>query len=178
MKSTAPEAKADPEIEEASFAGKTVIVCLGNRYLRDDGIGILVAEELKSRNLGSDILVDAYQTADLSLLWQYQGASRIIIIDALRSGAPPGTISRYTITPTSGPLAPLQGLHKLQLHDMFDIASRTGLLTCPVTILGVEPKDCGIGEGLSAELATAMSEVVTAVIKELGRLGPGFRAEE
>jgi Ni,Fe-hydrogenase maturation factor len=57
----------------------------------------------------------------------------------------------------------------MELHDLFDLASEAGLLTCPVTIIGVEPKDCRVGEGLSAELMSAVPSVIAEVERELGR---------
>lgn len=144
-----------------------MVLCLGNRYLRDDGVGINVADRLRGHALGEDVLVDVSQTADFSLLWQYSGASKIIVVDALKSGAPPGTVSKYRIVPNRGPLVSVPGQHELQLHDIFDIANQAGLLDCPVTIIGVEPKDCGVGEGLSPELANAIPDLLVEVTKEL-----------
>jgi hydrogenase maturation protease len=135
--------------------------------MRDDGIGIHVAEWLKKCDLGRDVLVYDYQAVDLSLLWQFQGASRVIVVDALQSGLAPGTISRYRITEDGNPLARLPALHALQLYDMFDLASQAGLLSCPVIIIGVEPKDCSIGEGLTGEMQTALPKVIDEVIREL-----------
>ena len=152
-----------------SYAGKTVVVCVGNRYLGDDGIGIHVADELRRRDLGEDIVVDACQTADLSLLWQYSGALKVVVVDCLKSGAPPGTVSRYAITPNREDITSVPGLHNLQLSDMFDIATQARLLTCPVTVIGVEPKNCEVGEDLSDELENAIPSVLREVAEELAR---------
>jgi hydrogenase maturation protease len=151
---------ADPVTR--SLKGRSVVLCLGNRYLRDDGIGIRVAEALKGI-LGSNVLVDVSQTMDLPLLTQYEGASRVVVVDALKSGARPGEVSRYTLVPNGRPLQALNGPHSLGLHDFFDIAWQTGLLKGPVTIVGIEPKDCGLGEGLTEELEGAIPRVVAEV---------------
>lgn len=135
--------------------------------MKDDGIGLRIAQGLRERDLGSDVLVYDYQAVDLSLLRHFEGASRLIFVDALKAGTPPGTISRYTIAPNNDPLVQLQSLHTLRLHDIFDLASQAGLLSCPVVILGVEPKDCGLGEGLTEELQAALPRAIEAVIREL-----------
>lgn len=162
-----PEKEDDPELGETSFEGKTVVIGLGNQYMKDDGIGLQVTRELKRHDLGKEILVYDYQALDLSLLWEFQGASRVIFVDAMKSGERPGTISRYTIAASKDPLIQLPSLHALQLYDMFDLASQTGLLSCPVIIIGVEPKDCDVGEGLTEELTAALPRVVDKVIEEL-----------
>lgn len=160
-------AEPEPDISEASFEGKRVVVGLGNPYMKDDGVGILVAKELRRRNLGAGVLVYEYQALDLSLLWQFRGASMVIVVDALRSGGSAGTVSTYSIKPREGPLLQLPGLHALQLYDMFDLANQTGTLPCPVTIIGVEPGDCNPGEGLSQEVSASIPRVVDAVLQEL-----------
>jgi len=171
---TRPQSEANPPQEgdlafglTESFAGKTVIIGIGNRYLRDDGIGIQVADEFTRRHLREDILVRSYQTVDLSLLATFEGASKIIVVDALKSGEPPGKVSRYTILPSKDALVAIPAPHAVKLQDMFDIAIQTGLLTCPVTVIGIEPKDCTAGEGVSAELLHALPDVLDTVGQEV-----------
>ena len=154
----------DPDV---SASGKTVVLGLGNGYLRDDGVGIAVAKELQRLNMGEGVMVRAHQTFDLWLLSEYNGASRLFVIDAVQSGLAPGTVTEYEVSPLPGPLSSVPGLHSLKLHDLIDFASRTGLLGCPLTVIGVEPKDCSVGEGLSPEVEHAVREVVTRVTDEL-----------
>jgi len=163
-----PERENNPEFGETSFEGKTEVIGLGNQYMRDDGIGLEVATELKRHDLGSQVLVYDYQALDLSLLWEFPGASKVIFVDAFKSGVTPGTISRHVITANKDPLIQMPSMHALQLYDVFDLASQAGLLSCPVIIIGVEPKDCSVGEGLTDELLAALPRLVDEVIKELG----------
>ena len=155
--------------DEIPFAGKTVIICLGNRYMGDDGIGVRVADELERRHLGPNVTVDTHRFLDFSILWQYRGASRIIFVDALESGSAPGTVAKYSVAPNRGPPKSPASMHGLKLHDLLDIAHETGTLVCPVSIVGIEPKECRVGEGLSAELAAALPEALEVVIAEAMR---------
>lgn len=150
-----------------SFGGKTVVVCLGNPYMKDDGVALAAAKRLRQRHLGGNALVFERQSIDLALLWQFRDAKKVIVVDAIESGDVPGTISRYSIVPREGPLLELPNLHGLELHDAFDIG-QANILSCPVTIIGVQPKDRGAGEGLSEELINALPRVVTVVMEELG----------
>lgn len=143
------------------------MIGLGNVFMRDDGIGIQVARRLRQEYLGSEVLVYDYQEMDLSLLQYFQGASRIVVVDALKSGKPPGTISKLSIATSEGPLLQLPNLHGLQLFDIFDLGTQAGILSCPVTIVGVEPKDCSPGEEMTAELVAALPRAVKEVIGEL-----------
>ncbi|MGD0637700.1 MAG: hydrogenase maturation protease [Nitrososphaerales archaeon] len=164
-------AELEPEIWDVPLEGKQVVVGLGNRYMTDDGIGIRVAEELRGRELGGRVLVFEYQTLELSLLWQLRGASRIVVVDALRSGGSAGTVSTYSITPREGPLLELPSPHAIQLHDTFDLANLSGMLPCPVTLIGVEPSSCDPGEGLTQAVSAAIQPAVDAVVQAL-EIGP------
>lgn len=157
---------------DVSFEGKTVVVGLGNPYMRDDGIGIQAARSLRGKNLGDRVFIYETQGMELSLLWQFKGARKIVVLDALKSGQRPGTVTRHTVVPDENQASRLPNLHALQLYDLFDLATGAELLPCPVVIIGVEPEDCSPGEGLTGRLADALPMVVKAAIKELGAGDP------
>jgi hydrogenase maturation protease len=146
---------------------KTVVIGLGNVYMKDDGLGLRVAGELEKMNLGENVSVQEHPEMDLAVIGTLQDASKVIIIDAVKSGKEPGTISKYTFTPRKEEIAELPSLHSMKLSDLLDIAMSSGTLTCPVVIVGVEPKDDSPGTELSSEVESALPRVIEAVIKEL-----------
>lgn len=75
-----------------------VVIGLGNPYMRDDAVGVLVARALQERSLGGSIQIYEHQEADTSLLEYFEGAKKVIIVDALRAGRPPGSLTKYTIS--------------------------------------------------------------------------------
>ncbi len=160
-------AEQDPDLSQVPVEGKSVVIGLGNPYMKDDGVGIEVARELGRRALGPEVLVFEYQTLELSLLWQFRGASKIVIVDAMRSGGRVGTVTTHAIAPRDGPLVDLPGLHSLQLYDMFDLANQSGTLPCPVTIVGVEPSDTNPGEGLTELVSAAVMPAADTVVHAL-----------
>jgi hydrogenase maturation protease len=149
---------------------KTVVIGLGNLYMRDDGVGIRVAQDLKKKELGENVSVQEFPEMDLTVIEKLHGASTVIVVDAVRGGKEPGTVSKFAFVPRRDDLTELPSLHSLELSDVLDLASSTGILTCPVVIVGVEPKDDSLGNGLSPEVEAAVPKAIEAVIKELGRL--------
>jgi len=70
---------------------RAVIVGLGNEYRSDDAVGVVVARR---------VVATSPSTADLGpigepleLLNRWDGATIAVVIDATRSGSPPGTLS-------------------------------------------------------------------------------------
>jgi hydrogenase maturation protease len=163
--SEAPE----PDLHPEALRGKTVVIGIGNPYMKDDGIGIQVADEISRRELGPSVLVYSYYALDLSLLSFFLNASRVIIIDALKSGNRPGTVSTFSIESTKTPFLELPNLHELQLFDIMDLASQTGVLPPNIMIVGIEPADCDAGEGLTREVSEAIPNVISTVVRLIGK---------
>jgi hydrogenase maturation protease len=143
------------------------VVGIGNPYMKDDAIGIEVVRALRRLDLGRGVIIMERQAIDLFILTQLKNASKIIIVDALKAGNPPGNVVRFRATEgESTPLrVPLS--HESRVYDVIEATRQSGLLLCPVTVVGVEPEDCGVGEGLSEAVAKALPLAVKTVVSEL-----------
>ena len=72
---------------------KTLILGLGNPLVTDDSVGLRVAEELKPLLADrTDVEVSEDYWGGLRLMERMIGFDRAIVIDAIQTGAPPGTI--------------------------------------------------------------------------------------
>lgn len=145
---------------------------VGNPYMKDDGIGIEVAKELRKRNLGEGVEVIERQVPDLSVLLQSE-SSYLILVDALKRGKPAGTMTKLRFGGRKSPVLPVPLSHELRLDDLIELARRSGISARPITVIGVEPADCGVGDGLTPAVARALPLVVSEVVRELKRIGAG-----
>ena len=76
---------------------KTLVIGLGNPLVTDDSVGLRVAAELKTRLAGRpDVEVGEDYWGGLRLMERLVGSDRAIVIDAICTGAPPGTIHCLT----------------------------------------------------------------------------------
>lgn len=74
-----------------------LVIGLGNPILGDDGVGWRVAEEVAGRLASLDggvgsIEVDCFALGGLSLMERMVGYDRAVVIDAITTGAPAGTV--------------------------------------------------------------------------------------
>lgn len=150
-----------------TFRGKKVVICLGNPYMTDDGVGFVAADQLLARHL-EGVAVYKFMNLDLSLLWAFRFASKVVVVDAIESDVPPVTIQTYSVTRRDERLTRLPSLHTLQLYDVFDVAGSMGLEHCPVTLVGIRPLRVEPGDRLTDEVSKAVPLLVEAVIRELG----------
>ena len=76
---------------------KTLLLGLGNPIVSDDSVGLRVSAILKERLAGrEDVEISEDYWGGLRLMERLIGYDRAIVIDAICTGAPPGTLHRLT----------------------------------------------------------------------------------
>ena len=152
---------------------KCVVVGVGNPQMRDDGIGIEVPRALRKSSPGSAVLDLERQTLDISILDQAKGASKLVVVDAIKSGRPPGSVVKFSLGRPGSPTlrAPLS--HEQDFNDILALAQKSGMRQPPVVVVGVEPEDCTLGEGLSTTVAGALPRVLEEVEAEVKEVSGG-----
>lgn len=93
---------------------KILILGLGNPLVSDDSVGLRVAARLKDLLAGrEDVEVDEDYWGGLRLMERMAGYDRAIVVDAICTGAPPGTIHR--LMPGSIPTQRSASAHDVNL---------------------------------------------------------------
>ena len=75
----------------------TLVLGIGNLIMTDDGVGVKVIHLLQERYSfpGTVALLDG-GTLGLDLLPHLEGVKRLVVVDAVETGGPPGTLVRLT----------------------------------------------------------------------------------
>lgn len=143
------------------------VIGIGNPYRRDDAVGLVVARRLREKNLdGVKVLEMSGEGAALIEAWQ--GAERVIVIDAVCSGAAPGTIFRFVANQQAIPTEFFRySTHHFGLAEAIELARALGRLPKELIVYGIEGKDFAGGEGVSPEVEQAASRVVDSITEEL-----------
>jgi hydrogenase maturation protease len=146
--------------------GAPLVIGVGNPYRRDDGVGIVVARRL--RELAERALVVAEASGEgASLLDAFEGAPWVILIDAVASGAAPGTVVRLDAAVQPLPKQFFRySTHTLGVAEAVELARTLGCLPARLVIFGVEGAEYAAGEGLSPEVARAVGAVVGLILEE------------
>ena len=83
-------------------AGKIVIIGVGNLLLKDEGVGVHVAQELQKKSLPSAVEVHDGGVAGIGLLDFFPGASKVLLIDAAEMNLEAGAVVRFTPEEVAG----------------------------------------------------------------------------
>lgn len=154
------------------------IIGLGNELLSDDGVGIRVVRELKTRLASGVANFEELSVGGLELLEYLVGSERCIIIDAVVTGrGPAGTVYRFFQTADSGTVT-LTSSHQIDLGQVLSLATMLGAhLPKTLTVYGVEAGDVTtFQDACSVAVSRAIPIVVEAVCKDLEGAGKEFRA--
>jgi hydrogenase maturation protease len=136
------------------------VVCFGNAWHGDDGFGQHVL-----RRLPPGIWAFDAGTAGLNALGYFEGCEKAVIVDAVRTGAPVGTVHRLL----PGDLESPGG--ELSLHEL---GVGTVLAAVPeppdIVIVGAEVGQVQpFTDRLSAPVEAAVPQAVELVLRECGR---------
>ncbi|GLW25939.1 hypothetical protein Mame01_59810 [Microbispora amethystogenes] len=151
--------------------GETVVVGLGGDLRGDDAAGLAVA-----RLLGDPpppgVAVEACGDA-AALVEAWSGAALAIVVDAVRTGAPPGTVhDRLPSLPEAGWHAGWQGgTHSLGLVD----AVALGRLPGELVVVGIEGGDFTPGAPMTPPVLAAVHRTARELRERLTWERPGAR---
>jgi hydrogenase maturation protease len=144
-----------------------LIIGVGNPYRSDDAVGLVVARQLKQRRLPNTTVIE--ETADgATLMDAWKSADTVIVIDATKSGAKPGTLYRFDAhtQPIPAMFFP-RSTHAFGLAEAVALARALHQLPARLIIYGVEGKIFSAAAGLSAEVEEAVGAVVEQVAREV-----------
>ena len=76
---------------------KTQILGIGNSILSDDGVGVHVVERLKAEEVPPGVVLTVGGAGGSALIDMIEEGDRLIMVDAIVTGAPPGTIHELSV---------------------------------------------------------------------------------
>lgn len=144
------------------------VLGVGNVLLKDDGIGVRVAEELQKRELPSGVAVLDVGTGILRMLPELVKAERIIVIDAVRAGGEPGSVYRFG---GAEPMATgTRSVHDIQFGEVLAHLRLLGREP-KVEYYGIEPGEIAYSQELSAEVAAQVPVLAAYLFERLSATG-------
>ncbi len=150
--------------------GKKVVLGVGNLLLTDEGIGIhAIQRMLDKKVLPEEIEIIDGGTAGLALLYFLEGVDTLLIIDAVETGGPPGTIVRLAGDRIPAYMALKVSPHEITLPDFLAAAKLRDLYPKEVVVWGMQPQSLEVGVDLSPDVEARLDTLIDLVVEELTR---------
>lgn len=142
------------------------IIGVGNPLRKDDGIGILLLDELKkeSESFPNTVSFVDGGTGGMNLLHIFNRFDLVIILDAVNFHGSPGEARFFSLNEIqSQKQVSTVSTHNADLFQIIRIGQ--DLNECPehVFVFGIQPADISFGEGLTEELQNKFNEIITSM---------------
>ena len=146
------------------------IIGVGNEFRGDDGVGITVARRLRERIAGGVTIIE--QSGDGTALMElWKGAEAVILVDAIHSGAAPGTVHRLDAGVAEIPSRFFHySTHGFGLVEAVQLARTLNQMPERLIVYGIEGKNFRAGGALSAEVEEASAVVAVRILDEVRAL--------
>lgn len=147
---------------------RIVVLGLGNVLLRDEGLGVCALEALRGRYaLPPGVACVDGGVLGLDLLAYVEDPECLLVLDAVVSGRPPGTLVRLEDAAVPCGLSLKLSPHQLALADILALSLLRGTVPPRLVVWGMEPADLRPGFGLSGEVEARLDALVEAAACEL-----------
>ena len=153
---------------------KVIVLGMGNLLLRDEGIGVHVANVLQGSPIPDNVSLEVIDGGTLpDAVLSLDTADKLIVVDAVQTGGEAGAIYRFHPEDIDLDEVTITSLHQISLLENLWLLERFGDGPKDVVIIGVEPEDISLGLELSGKLQQRIPQIVTTVIEEINSTNPG-----
>lgn len=141
-------------------AGRRVIVGVGNRDRGDDAVGPSVCDRVRGLGTGIEDWVVEADPSTLAVRWRPE--DRVVVVDAVVTGARPGTVHRLASAVLAGD--GVVSTHGIGIADTIRLSMALG--TCPheLAVLGVEAESFEHGRPLTAAVALSVDDAAVVAM--------------
>lgn len=140
-----------------------LVLGVGNPLMGDDGIGVELAHRLQERDYGPLVHVEDGGTLGMTLLPLLEDADTLILLDAVRTGAPPGSIVTRGKEELPRHFSNVISPHEIGMKEVLAAAQLCGTLPRSITLVGVEARHTDFCRPMSAEVTDAMPRAIALV---------------
>lgn len=146
---------------------RTVVIGVGNDLCGDDGVGPAVAR-MVAREAEPGVSVLAAPADGLALLDFWRGVDAAIIVDAVSSGAVPGTIQCLDGIDDARLISSVRwSSHSFGIPEAIGLARALGSLPKVLTIYGIEGSTFEAGAELSQPVRDAAQKLSDLILSRL-----------
>ncbi|MGD8440210.1 MAG: hydrogenase maturation protease [Holophagae bacterium] len=151
---------------------RNLVLGLGNLLLADEGVGVHVAQRLLEDRRHDDSVVLDVGNALLDAMPAIAAAERVIVVDAMKGGGPPGTVYRIPLDECANADS-IASVHGFDVTSVLHLVGRNDVPE--VVVIGIEPDVISWSTELSEAVAAAVPDALAAVEIELTREPPEER---
>jgi hydrogenase maturation protease len=145
---------------------KRVVLGVGNTIMGDEGVGVRCVEWLEPRLPPGVVAVDG-GTSTHELLADLEGADLLIIVDAIATTQPAGSILELEGDRIPSAFSNKLSPHQHGINDVLANLALLGRSPRRIVLFGIAPKLIALGMELTPEVEAVIPEVGRRVLEAL-----------
>lgn len=146
---------------------KLAVIGVGDERYGDDRAGLEVARRLRAKDLPGVTVLDEGDDAR-SLVQDWSGADQVLVVDAINSGFPAGTVHRFDVSDEPLPrLLFKRSTHAHGVADAVELARKLDSLPKRLAVYGLEGERFERDEELTSATDAAVEKLVEELSREL-----------
>jgi len=146
---------------------KVLLIGIGNEYRSDDGVGLVVARKIHEKLIPS-VIVKEESGEGAALMESWQGFQNVIIVDAVSSGAIPGTIFRIDANKETVSIKFFHySTHAFSVAEAVELARTMNVLPLKLVVYGIEGNNFSAGTAISLFVQQAVNKIIKQIVKEM-----------
>jgi len=151
---------------------RCTVIGLGSPLMGDDGLGLAALERLRrDYDVPESVeLVDG-GTWGMSLLPVIEDAQHLLFLDAINTGARPGTVISLEKEQIPRYLAMKVSPHQVDLRDVLAVAELRGTIPEHTRAIGLQPERVEMAVGLSETLEHELDGLMATIVRQLETWG-------
>ncbi len=157
--------------------GAIVVLGLGNLLRCDEGLGVRALQRLRDEyDIPDQVCLVDGGTLGLDLISHVEGAEYLLVLDAMLTDGPPGSLLRLAGADVPAFFG-VRMSHDVGLADLLAILMLRDSLPLEVVVLGMQPGVMELGWELSPGVERRLDTLVAAAVAELRRWGVALQEE-
>lgn len=154
-------------MEHTTCLQERLLICIGNGYRQDDGVGLFIGEQLKLKDLPRVRIMENAGDG-MAMMDAWKDEDIVILVDAVRSGQPAGTI--FCFDAVANPLPEdifAVSSHDIGIPDCIALSRSLGIFPEKLLFYGIEGENFGDGMQLSPVVKEAAIAVAERIAEDL-----------
>ena len=149
-----------------------LVLGLGNVLLADDGVGPAALARLERDYLiPPEVRLVEGGTLGLALLDEIAEAEHVILVDAVATDAPPGSLVRLDGADVIEAVRERLSVHQVGVADLLDVARLIGRYPTSLVLLGLVPGAIDLSVARTPTVEAALDALVASIVLGVERLG-------
>lgn len=145
-----------------------LIIGIGNPHRGDDAIGCILARKLMQQGSFTEDRIIMHDGEPASLMAQWASHDKVILLDAVRSGQPPGTLIKLDLVNERLPQTFFHcSTHAFGIAEAVELARAMGALPEKLLLYGIEAQHFDAGAPLSDAVMLRLDAILTTILTDL-----------